>query len=84
MSQKTIVIWDQIGLEDIKFAILDGDFSELDGIYINNLMQEPEDVDRLSDLIYDDNGREIATFVDKFPVDLVKAGAVVIVAGFLP
>jgi hypothetical protein len=84
MDQKTIVIWDQIGQDDIKFAILDGDYSELDGIYINNSLQEPEDVNRLSDLIYDDNGREIATFVDKFPVDLVKEGAVVIVAGFLP
>jgi hypothetical protein len=84
MSKKTVVIWDQIGCDDIKFAILDGDYSELDGIYINNSMQEPEDVERLSNLIYDDNGNEIATFVEKFPVDLVKAGAVVIVAGFLP
>jgi hypothetical protein len=84
MSIKTIVIWDQIGQDDIKFAILDGDYSELDGVYINNSLQEPDDVNRLSDLIYDDSGREIAAFVDKFPVELVKEGAVVIVAGFLP
>jgi hypothetical protein len=84
MADKTVVIWDQIGQDDIKFAILDGDYSELDGVYINDAHQEQEDVDRLSDLIYDDNCKEIATFVDKFPVDLVKAGAVVIVAGFLP
>jgi hypothetical protein len=82
--QKTVVIWDQIGQDDIKFAILDGDYSELDGVYINNSMQDPEDTDRLGSLIYDDNGKEIATFVAKFPVDLVKEGAIVIVAGFLP
>lgn len=84
MTQQTVVIWDQVGQDDIKFAILDGDYSELDGLYLNNAHQEQEDLDRLSNLIYDENGKEIATFVDKFPIDLVKAGAVVIVAGFLP
>jgi len=84
MKQKTVVIWDQVGQDSIKFAILNGDYSELDGVYINHANQGLEDVVWLSNLIYDDNGKELVTFVDTFPVDAVKDGAIVIVAGFIP
>jgi hypothetical protein len=81
---KTVLIWDECGQQDIMFVVLDGDYSELDGIYINNAGQEQEDQDRLNDLIYDTHGEVIADFVKAFPVDAVKEGACVIVAGFLP
>lgn len=84
MADKTVLIYDQCGQEEIQFAVLDGDYSELNGIYINNAHQEQEDQDRLNDLICDEEGGYKINLLDQFPVDAVKDGAVVIVAGFLP
>jgi hypothetical protein len=81
---KTVIIWDECGQEDIQFVVVDGDYSELNGIYINNAHQEQDDRDRLSALIYAEDGEVIADFLKDFPVDAVKEGACVIVAGFLP
>ncbi|ARK86085.1 hypothetical protein [Burkholderia pseudomallei] len=84
MSEKTVVIWDECGQSPISFCVLDGDYSELDGIYINNAHQEAEDQDRLNDLIYGEEGQMKNEMLDSFPIDAVKDGAIVIVAGFLP
>lgn len=84
MSKQTVLIYDQCGQEDVQFVVLDGDYSELNGIYINNAHQEESDQERLNDLIYDEDGLHKVQFMKEFPVDAVKAGAVVIVAGFLP
>ncbi|MBB3004417.1 hypothetical protein FHX57_006799 [Paraburkholderia tropica] len=81
---QTVLIWDECGQNDIRFVVLDDDYSELNGIYVNNSLQESEDQDRVNDLIYDDEGRYKVEFLVEFPVEAVKAGAIVIVAGFLP
>lgn len=81
---QTVFIWDECGQDDIRFLVVDGDYSELHGIYINNATQEQEDQDRLCNLIYTEEGQYKVQFLNQFPVDAVKAGATVIVAGFLP
>lgn len=81
---KTVIVWDQCGQEDVQFAVVEGDYRELHRIYINNAHQEQEDQDRLNDLIYGEEGEVIVRLLSDFPVDAVKEGACVIVAGFLP
>ncbi|MEI7296645.1 hypothetical protein [Paraburkholderia tropica] len=81
---QTVLIWDECGQNDIRFVVLDGDYSELNGIYVNNSLQEIEDQDRVNDLIYDDEGLYKVEFLAEFPIEAVKSGAIVIVAGFLP
>lgn len=83
---KTVLIWDQIGEAPLHFIVLDGDYRHLDGIYINSSGSEEDErkQDELSDLIYDSDGNHRQKWLDKFPVDVVGDGVVVIVAGFLP
>lgn len=80
---KTVMIYDQIGQDAIKFAVLEGDYNHLDKVYINSDDEESALVE-LSDLIYADDGSEKITFTYEFPIKAVKDGAVVIVCGFLP
>lgn len=86
MSQKTAVIWDTVSLEKIRFFIVDGDISELDDVYINDAADENDHrQDRLSDLVYDDNGNTLVEFISKEEFEsAVRNGAKVIVCGFLP
>jgi hypothetical protein len=88
---KTVVIWDTCGAETIHFFILDGDLSRLNGLYINTYTEKtPEGrkkeklLNELSKLTYDKKGNFLQKLLPAFPVDEVKAGALVIVAGFLP
>lgn len=88
---KTVVIWDTCGQGQIRFFVLDGDMSRLNTIYINTYTEktpagrkQQKLIDELNKLVYDDQGKDIVTFLDDFPVEEVKAGAKVIVAGFLP
>lgn len=88
---KTVVIWDMSGQEPIKYFILDGDFSKFNGLYINTYTEKtPEGrkkeklLTELSKLTYDKKGNFLPVLLDDFPVQAVKDGARVIVAGFLP
>ena len=88
---KTVVIWDMCGQEPIKYFILDGDFTRLAGLYINTYTEKtPEGrkkeklLTELSKLTYDKIGTFLPVLLDDFPVQAVKDGAQVIVAGFLP
>lgn len=60
---QTVLIWDECGQDDIRFVVLDDDYSELNGIYINNACQEQEDQDRLNDLIYEEDGQYKVAFL---------------------
>lgn len=81
-KMKTVLIYDQFGQEPIKFAVLDGDYSRFNGAYVNSC---DGNGDELGDLLYpDDTGVCAVEFVDAFPVDAVKEGAIVVVCGFLP
>lgn len=79
---KTIFIWDT-QIDPIKFFVVDGDHSKLDGCYINGC-EDGSLVDDLNEILdYDEDG--IATGVkmlDSFPVDQVTTDTKVIVAGF--
>lgn len=84
---KTVMIFDQFGQEPLQFITFDGDLSHLDGTLINSVESEESKQDELSDMLYDkDTGdtlyKDCAS--EKFPVQDVKDGAIVIVCGFLP
>lgn len=81
---KTVLIYDQCGQEDVKFAVIEKDVSHLSGIYINNSENDLELEDELSDLLYDKNGESLVELSKEFPVQAVIEGAKVIVCGFLP
>lgn len=82
---KTVIIYDQCGEDAIKFYVVEGDYEHLDGIYVNHSRQPEALRDMLADLFYDrETGQDLLTAEDSFPINAVKDGAVVIVAGFLP
>ena len=81
---KTVLIYDQIGMCPIQFAVINKDLSHLNDIYLNSTDCDEMLMRELSDLLYDDDGKEKVNFIQNFPVDVVKEGALVIVCGFLP
>lgn len=84
-NMKTILIWDMCGQEPIQFVILDGDYSHLDGIFINHVDHDPALIDELYNLMYDKAGQYRQKLRRKFPIKTVrKPDTKVIIAGFLP
>lgn len=79
---KTVIIYDQCGQSPLSFAVVEGDWSKYDRIYINDYDQELSY--EFSEKVYDDSGNPLITFQEEFPYNEVKNGAKVIVAGFLP
>jgi hypothetical protein len=84
---ETVIIYDQVGQEDISFLVVPGDVSHLHGTYIN-YSSDYENIDELDKLIYKYNEKGeyigIKPRLTEFPVDAVKRGAKVIVCGFMP
>jgi len=80
---KTIIIYDQCGEHAIQFFVVDGDYSHLNNVYINNTEDQAK-TDELSDLLYGEDGRIQLKAYKKFPIKAAKEGANVIVAGFAP
>lgn len=82
---KTVIIWDELNA-DLFFFVIDGDQTKFNEVYINAVTDEEELLDELNTLIYkDDNSGQFAHEpLDFFPVEAVRDGAAVIVAGFLP
>lgn len=94
---KTVVIYDQLDA-DVKFAVLDGDYSHLNGVYINSCVPDTDAEnyaeleaalekknEELSNLFYyPDTGKDKLELLEEFPTQAVRDGAIVIVAGFLP
>lgn len=81
MTKKTVIIYNDTGTH-LRFAVVDGDYSHLDGVYINEVFDDYTLQKELSKLIYTSGGQELLTFVDKFPTKAVLDGAEVIVCGF--
>lgn len=84
MSQKTVIVWDELGQNPIKFAVVEKDLSHLNGVYLNSIEDDPRKQDELTNLIYGYDGSTPTPLSQTFPVEAVIAGAIVIVAGFLP
>jgi len=85
--QKTVLIFNMYDM-GLKFYVLDGDQSRFEGCYINEYSND-KDRQRLladfCDFMYDrESGDDHYEALDKFPVDAVKNGAIVVIAGFLP
>ncbi|KVR95822.1 hypothetical protein WK28_01905 [Burkholderia vietnamiensis] len=81
---QTVIIWDQCGCTPLSFVIIDRDVSYLDRLYINMVGNNREHEEELSNIFYTEDGRHKVELLDSFPIDAVKNGAKVIVAGFLP
>lgn len=86
---KTIVIYDTMGFEPIRYIVVDHDISHLHGKYININASEAES-DEMNEILFYPEGHERAwsykdgIFLDTFPTDLVATGTKVIVMGFPP
>lgn len=81
---KTVVIWDSVDA-DVKFFVTDRDLTHLNHKYVNSCEIPDAESDEICNLVYDSTtGEQITEMQDEFPVEAVKAGAAVIVCGFLP
>jgi hypothetical protein len=82
---QTVLIWDCCGEEPIRFAVFEGDLRRFDHIYLNAAGDDEELQDELNEALYDqESGKYLVDWLSEFPVDAVKNGAFVIVAGFYP
>lgn len=86
----TAVIWDTSGEDPILFFVVDSDVSHLDGVYVNASYEDENDPwagwqEEVNNLVYDDAGQQVIEFCGKREFeDAIRAGATVIVCGFLP
>lgn len=83
----TIIIWDQCGEDDIKFAVIDGDHSRLNGSYLNGTMLDPELDEELNRIIFggNDSGELAVEMLEDFPHEAYTPGKTsVICCGFIP
>jgi len=65
---KTIVIWDDCEAS-LRFFVVEGDYSHLNGVYLNSCAAKNLD-DQLNTLIaYDDCGQPQHKMLDEFPLD---------------
>lgn len=89
--QKTALIWNTF--EEVRLSVVNGDWSELNGVYINlynegteeDIRQTEEKQDKLSSLVYDEEYQEKIEFcgTEEF-AQAVRDGAVVVICGFIP
>lgn len=81
----TIIIWDTLGEEPIKFAVIEEDLFHLDKTYINNDDADETKLDELTALMFNANGTYKQHMSEEFPFDAYRPGETrVIVAGFIP
>lgn len=82
---KTVIVWDMCGQENVRFAVLDGDFTHLSGVYINDADVDTDKENELSSIFYDEEGQDKQELREQFPVEVVKSEeCAVITAGFYP
>lgn len=80
---KSAIIWNEI--ETLRYAVVEGDWREFEGVYINACDSDQDVVDRLSALVYDETYKEALNFctIDVF-AEAIRNGAVAVECGFLP
>ena len=81
---KTVLIYDQLLEEPLKFLVVDGDRSHLNDCYINSMDCTDEQADEINSLIFKEDWRYVDGFTQVFPTDAVVNGAKVVVIGFIP
>ena len=80
---KTVIIYDQCYEAPLSFYVVDGDYSELNGVYGNSVKSDEIAQGNLFKLVFNEDWTQKPALAE-FPVEAVKAGAIVIVAGFIP
>jgi hypothetical protein len=90
---KTVLIFDQCEA-NVEFFVLEGDYRELDKVYINAYKEgatakeqkaNEKLQNKLNKLLYHQKtGEYLHPVLHEFPTQAVRDGAEVIVAGFLP
>lgn len=80
----TIFIYDQCGEGPIRFFVLDGDYSHLDGAYVNHFELAETVQEELCGILFNDEGEERHKMSDKFPLAAVQEDTKVVIIGFLP
>lgn len=80
---KTVIVYEQMD-ESTKFILVDGDLSDLDGVYGNATDSTQEDQDRLYSHLFNEDWEYKVEMLDKFPKDLGTLGTdfIVISCGF--
>lgn len=85
--KQTVIIYNTI-IDPLKFIVADGDLSRFNNLMINACGNDEALQDELVNLMYNpatgQNSELLNSATDEFPVQAVKDGAIVIVAGFLP
>lgn len=84
---KTVIIYETF-IDELKFIVADGDLSRFNKVLVNSV-DTPENLqEEFVDILYDpktgDPTELLKSAVEDFPVEEVKNGAIVIVAGFIP
>lgn len=79
---KTALIYNDT--EELLYAVVDGDWSEFQGVYINDSLQDPEVCDELNARLFYDDGKPRIKFchIDEF-AQAIREGATVVEVGFL-
>lgn len=67
---KTIVIWNELDAES-KYFVVDGDYSDLDDVYINATICSDEEQNCLSELVYTEEGQLKVKIEDEFPKGVI-------------
>lgn len=88
---KTILIYDELDGE-LKFRVVDGDYSHLDRQYINDANTDEKTTAELTGLMFYPEGHEKAwylldDFTTKFPVEIIEQNpgeCKVVVVGSIP
>lgn len=80
---KTVIIYDSVFEQPISYYVVDGDYSHLDGVYGNHMGFSQKLQDELYKIVFNEDWTSKPA-LDKFPLQAVKEGAIVIVCGFLP
>ena len=81
---KTVLILDWCGEQPIEYAVLHGDYTKLDRLYINMVGNDRDLEDQLSALLFNENGQSKLTTYKIFPYRAMGPNTAVIVAGCLP
>jgi hypothetical protein len=85
VGSKTVIIFDNCGVAPLKFFVVEGDYLDLNNIYINEASSKTQKKQtKLEKLIYNKDGSYKLEVLESFPINEIKKGARVIVAGFLP
>ncbi len=78
------MIWDSLGESPIQFLIFEKDLSHLNGVYINSVTSDEKLQDEVNSLNYDNDGQQLKTPLNEFPIKEINSETIVIICGVIP